>query len=156
MNLYEVLNKLEINYKEISHEKVMTVEEAKHIENMIEGIGGKNLFLTNKKGKYVLVLMDEDKKANIKDISKLVGISHLSFAHKEDLMNVLGLEEGSVTPLGIINDKDNLALIIIDEYLKDKKILVHPNTNTKTMSLQYNDLIKYIEYLNHEYLIVNL
>ena len=63
MNLYEVLNKLETNYKEISHEKVMTVEEAKHIENMIEGIGGKNLFLSNKKGKYVLVLMDEDKKA---------------------------------------------------------------------------------------------
>ena len=44
MNLYEVLNKLEINYEEISHEKVMTVEEAKHIENMIDGIGGKNLF----------------------------------------------------------------------------------------------------------------
>ena len=154
MNLYEVLNKLDIKYEEVSHEKVMTVEEAKHIEEMIEGIGSKNLFLTNKKGKYVLVLIHEDNQANIKSISKLVGIKHLSFAKPEELMEVLGLESGSVTPMGIINDQENKVLIVIGEELVDKKLLVHPNVNTKTMSLHYKDLIKYIEYLNHEYIIM--
>ncbi len=154
MNLYEVLNKLDIKYEEVSHEKVMTVEEAKHIEDMIEGIGSKNLFLTNKKGKYVLVLIHEDNQANIKSISELVGIKHLSFGKPEELMEVLGLESGSVTPMGIINDKENRVLIVIGEELVDKKLLVHPNVNTKTMSLHYKDLIKYIEYLNHEYIIM--
>ena len=154
MNLYEVLNKLDIKYEEVSHEKVMTVEEAKHIEDMIEGIGSKNLFLTNKKGKYVLVLIHEDNQANIKSISGLVGIKHLSFAKPEVLMEVLGLASGSVTPMGIINDTDNKVLIVIGEELVDKQLLVHPNVNTKTMSLHYKDLIKYIEYLNHEYIIM--
>ena len=154
MNLYEVLNKLDIKYEEVSHEKVMTVEEAKHIEEMIEGIGSKNLFLTNKKGKYVLVLIHEDNQANIKSISELVGIKHLSFAKPEELMEVLGLESGSVTPMGIINDQENKVLIVIGEELVDKKLLVHPNVNTKTMSLHYKHLIKYIEYLNHEYIIM--
>ena len=154
MNLYEVLNKLDIKYEEVSHEKVMTVEEAKHIEDMIEGIGSKNLFLTNKKGKYVLVLIHEDNQANIKSISEIVGIKHLSFAKPEVLMEVLGLASGSVTPMGIINDTDNKVLIVIGEELVDKQLLVHPNVNTKTMSLHYKDLIKYIEYLNHEYIIM--
>ena len=154
MNLYEVLNKLDIKYEEVSHEKVMTVEEAKHIEEMIEGIGSKNLFLTNKKGKYVLVLIHEDNQGNIKSISELVGIKHLSFAKPEELMEVLSLESGSVTPMGIINDQENKVLIVIGEELVDKKLLVHPNVNTKTMSLHYKDLIKYIEYLNYEYIIM--
>lgn len=154
MNLYETLKHLNIDYKEIEHEKVMTVEEAKHIEDMIEGIGSKNLFLTDKKDKYVLVLIHEDKQANIKSISELVGIKHLSFAKPEELMSVLGLEIGSVTPMGIINDTDNKVLLVIDESLIGKKLLVHPNINTKTMSIEYNDLIKYIEYLNHKYIIM--
>ena len=133
MNLYEVLNKLNIKYEEVEHEKVMTVDEAKHIENMIEGLGSKNLFLTNKKGKYVLVLLHEDKQANIKKIGELLDIKHLSFAKPVELMEVLGLEGGSVTPMGIINDKDNKVLILIDEYLVNKQLLVHPNVNTKTI-----------------------
>ena len=69
-------------------------------------------------------------------------------------MEVLSLESGSVTPMGIINDQENKVLIVIGEELVDKKLLVHPNVNTKTMSLHYKDLIKYIEYLNHEYIIM--
>lgn len=154
MNLYETLDYLNIDYKEIEHKKVMTVEEAKHIESMIDGIGSKNLFLTDKKDKYVLVLIHEDKQANIKKIGELIGIKHLSFAKPEELMDILGLEIGSVTPMGIINDTSNKVLLVIDESLIGKKLLVHPNINTKTISIEYNDLIKYIEYLNHEYIII--
>ena len=151
MNLYEVLDKLNIIYEEVSHEKVMTVEEAKNIENMIEGIGSKNLFLTDKKN-YYLVILEENKRADIKELMNIIGCSRLSFASSNRLKEILDLEEGSVTPFGIINDKDNKVMLLIDKDLKDNKLLFHPNINTKTMSVSYDDLIKFIEDQNHKYI----
>ena len=153
--LYDVLNDLNIEYEEVSHEKVMTVEEAMNLENMIDGIGSKNLFLTDKK-KYYLVILEENKRANIKELAELLNCKKLSFASSERLKEVLDLEDGSVTPMGIINDKDNKVTLVIDKDLIDKKILFHPNTNTKTMSIMYSDLIKFIEYEKHEYILGEL
>ena len=151
INLYETLDKLDIVYEEISHEKVMTVEEAKNIENMIEGIGSKNLFLTDKKN-YYLVILEENKRADIKELMNIIGCSRLSFASSNRLKEILDVEEGSVTPYGIINDKDNKVMLLIDKDLKNNKLLFHPNTNTRTISVSYDDLIKFIENQNHKYI----
>ena len=142
--LYEILKELNIEYEEVSHEKVMTVEEAMNLENMIDGIGSKNLFLTDKKN-YYLVILEENKRANIKELVNILECKKLSFASSERLKEVLDLEEGSVTPFGIINDKDNKVVLVIDKDLIGKKLLFHPNTNTKTMSVTYDDLIKFID-----------
>lgn len=150
--LFEILDKLEIKYELLEHGAVYTVDEAKELDNMIEGIGCKNLFLTNKKGKYFLVMIHEDKRANIKEIESLVDCKHLSFGKEEDLKEVLGLEAGSCTPLGIVNDKENKVVLVFDKDLVDKKVLCHPNKNTATLSLEFSDLIKFIEYLEHKYL----
>lgn len=150
--LFEILDKLEIKYELLEHEAVYTVDEAKELDNMLEGIGCKNLFLTNKKYKYFLVMIHEDKRANIKEIESLVDCKHLSFGKEEDLKEVLGLEAGSCTPLGIINDKENKVVLVFDKDLVDKKVLCHPNKNTATLSLEFSDLIKFIEYLEHKYL----
>ena len=80
-------------------------------------------------------------------------VAHLSFASIEELKNILNLEQGSVTPLGIINDEKNMVTIVIDKELQGKRLLVHPNTNKKTLSINYNDLIKFIEFEKHKYLI---
>lgn len=154
MDLYDILNKLCIDYKEIEHEPVFTIEQAQFIKNNIDGIGCKNLFLTNKKGNYYLVLLDESKKANIKEIAKLVNGSHLSFAKTKELKEILNLDQGCVTPLGLVNDKNNLVVVIIDKELKDEILLVHPNTNKKTISISYSNLIKFIEYEKHKYIIM--
>ena len=150
--LFEILDKLEIKYELLEHGAVYTVDEAKELDNMLEGIGCKNLFLTNKKGKYFLVMIHEDKRANIKEIESLVDCKHLSFGKEEDLKEVLGLEAGSCTPLGIVNDKENKVVLVFDKDLVDKKVLCHPNKNTATLSLEFSDLIKFIEYLEHKYL----
>ena len=154
MDLYKILNKLNIDYKEIEHETVYTIEQAQNIKCSICGVGCKTLFLTDKKGKYFLLMLNENKRANIKELTKILKVSKLSFASSEELKNILNLEQGSVSPLGIIYDSENLVTLIIDKDLKDKKILVHPNTNTKTVSIDYNDLIKFIENENHYYIIV--
>ena len=114
MNLYDVLEKLNINYTMIEHEALFTVEDAKNIEDNIEGIGCKNLFLTDKNN-YYLVVLQEDKRLDVKKIMKLVNSNRLSFAKEEELNELLKLKRGSVTPLGIINDVSNKVIIIIDK-----------------------------------------
>ena len=151
MNLYEILNKLNIKYDEIEHDAVYTVEEANRIESMIEGIGCKNLFLTDK-NKYFLYVLKDDKRADLKELAKYLNVLRLSFGNEDKLMELLGLTKGSVTPLGFINDKDNKVTVILDKDLVNCKLLCHHNTNTKTMNIEYDDLIKLIEYTEHEYI----
>ena len=154
MNIYEILKGLNIQYEEIEHEKVFTVDQAQNVKSKIEGIGCKNLFLTDRKGKYILVVLEDSKKANIKELAQISDMNRLSFASDEELKNILKLEQGSVTPLGIINDIENKVLIIIDKNLEHKKLLVHPNINTRTISIKYDDLIRFIEFENHKYILI--
>lgn len=156
MDLYEVFEKLNIVFEEKEHEPVTTIEEALMIADMIEGLGTKCLFLQDKKKHYYLVIAEENKRINIKEIAHIVAKSSLSFASAERLMEVMGLEAGSVTPFGIINDADKKVTILIDEELKDQKLLFHPNTNCKTISVEFDDLIKFIEFEDHSYLFFQL
>lgn len=153
MDILNILNDLNIKYELLSHQAVYTVEEAKQIENMIEGIGCKNLFLKDKHKNYYIFVLEENKRANLKELANYLKLSKLSFATSEELKVILNLEPGSVTPLSIINDKENLVTLILDQELNNNKILVHPNTNTKTVSLLFEGLIKFIEYTNHKYII---
>lgn len=153
MNIYEILDKLEIIYEEIEHPAVYTVEEANQIERMIEGIGCKNLFLTDKKGHYYLYVLKDNKKADLKELALKLNVLRLTFGNEDDLNNLLGLTKGSVTPLGVINDSDNKVILVFDSELVSEKLLCHPNVNTKTMSIDWNDLIKLIEYTKHSYII---
>ena len=153
MNIYEILKKLNINYQEIEHEAVFTIEEAKNIKNRIPGIGCKNLLLKDKK-QYLLVILEENKKADTKQIAKIANCSHLSFAKEEELEKILKLKRGSISPFGIINDQTNVVTILIDKDLQNQILLFHPNINTKTVAIHYNDLIKFIEFENHNYILL--
>lgn len=151
MELYDVLKELNINYEEVEHTPVYTVQDVKDLKLTIKGTGCKNLFLKNKKKEYYLLIMQEDKVADIKDIGKRANASHLSFGNETELKDILDLERGYCSPFGIINDTENKVVLIIDRELKGKKLLFHPNRNTATLSIDYKDLIKFIEYEKHEY-----
>ena len=140
IDIYEVLNKLNIEYQMVEHEEVFTAEQSKHIKNMIEGVGGKTLFLKDKNN-YYLYLLDDERQANLKFLSKSLNIGRLSFGNEDELYDKLKLKKGSVTPLGIINDNSSVILII-DKTLKGKKILTHPNINTATVSIRYDKVYK--------------
>lgn len=126
----ELLTKLEIPFQVVEHEPVCTIEEANHISNMIEGIGTKSLFLKDKKNYYLIILKD-DKTANIKQLEEKIGTKHISFAKEEELQNILQLSKGSVTPFGIINDKESKVLLMIDR-----------------------DLEKFIQHEDHAYILI--
>ncbi len=149
MNIYELLNKLEISYQEVNHPKAYTVKEIQNLHLKIKGIGCKNLFLKDKNSTYYLIVLEENKRANMKDLEKLLKTSKLSFASEKELQDILKVEKGSVTPLAIINDEKNLVTLLIDKELENKTLLVHPNTNDKTISITYEDLLKFIRFTHH-------
>ena len=154
MNIYELLKELNIKYDEREHIPIFTVEEGKKIDRNIEGIGCKNLFLKTHKDQFFLVTLEKDHEIKLNDLRKFLHVSNLHFAEEKYLHELLGVAKGSVTPLGIINDKNNKVTVVLDNAIVDKKILCHPLVNTKTINLDYKDLIKIIEYLNHQYIIL--
>lgn len=152
MNLYTILTGLEITYEEIEHDPVYTVEQAQPIKSIISGVGCKNLFLTDhKKTKYLLVIVEENKQADLKQIAVVAKTSRLSFVSNEELYEILQLFPGSVSPFGIIYDKANRVTLLIDKDLQGKQLLFHPNVNTKTLVISFEDMIKFIKYTNHAY-----
>ena len=152
--LYDIFEKLDIEYEKLEHEAVFTVEEALKIEGRINGLGCKNLFMKDKKKNFYLYVLREDKRADLKQLGKDLGTSNFRFCDEETLWDLLKLTKGSGTPLGIINDTDNQVTLIIDKDLdQEERLLVHPNRNTATVAVSYSDLIKFIEHENHEYII---
>lgn len=153
-NIYEVFKKLNISYEEIEHESVFTIEQAEHIKARLDGTGCKNLFLTDKKDTYILVVLEDKKRAELKEIARIAGTSRLSFASQEELGEILSLEPGGVTPLGIIHDAEHKVVLMIDRDLQGKRLLVHPDVNTRTISIAYQDLIQLIEFETNQYMII--
>lgn len=151
MDIYDILDKLDIKYDEIIHKNVYTIKEAEVLKDRIDGVGVKNIFLTNKRGGYFLVLIKDNKRLDIKGLESIFNTGHLSFGSDIELKDILGIESGSVSVLNIINDKLNKVFIFIDKELVSKRILFHSNINTRTISINYNDVIRVIDYLNHDY-----
>lgn len=154
MDLYEVLKQLNITYDEVEHEAIYTIEEADKIKIDLDGIECKNLFLKDKRHFY-LYMLDEHKKVDLKELRKKINSGALSFAREEILKEKLGVIAGCVTPLGIINNKEKDVIIVLDKDLLEYNVWVHPNMNTKTMTLSCKDLIRFIEYCNNEYIIID-
>lgn len=141
------LNELNINYKEIEHTPVYTIEDMDNLGNIFENAKiCKNLFVRDQKGKrHFLIVLPEEKRAPLAEIATKIESTKLSFASEERLMRYLKLEPGSVTPLAVINDESNEIEVVFDEDLKNENLLgVHPCTNTTTILLTPNDLEKYI------------
>lgn len=151
--LFDCFDKLDIKYNIVEHKAVYTIDEINDINIDIDGIGCKNLFLTDHKGNYYLVVLEDTKRADLNSLRKLVGSKRLSFGSEEDLYNIMKLKKGSCTPLGIINDKDNKVVVLLDKDLVNNKIQCHPNRNTATISIEYFDLIRFLEYNMHQYIL---
>lgn len=142
----EKLSELGIDYERFDHPSVYTMEEMDSLGIFSKGIIGKNLFLRDNKGKrHFLVFVYGDKHTNLEAIQNELGIKHMSFGSAERLDKYLGLTKGSVSPLGVINDKEAAVEFIIDNDFKNCSCVgVHPNQNTSILWLSFEDLVKVI------------
>lgn len=152
MDILEVLKNLNITYEIQEHVPVYTVDDIKKNSWKLKGIGGKNLFLKDARGKFFLYILPQDKRSDLKILANKINSKRLSFANEVELKTYLGLIPGSVTPLGVINDKESIVTLVLDKELKNKILLVHPNRNTATIAIRYEDLIKFINYCGNKYM----
>ena len=112
----------------------------------------KNIFVRDdKKRNYYLITVKGDKKVNLKYFKEKYHTRSLSFASEQDLMAILGLQAGSVTPLGLINNTVHKVQFYLDQdFLDEPKLIgIHPNDNTATVWLKTDDLITLIEELRN-------
>lgn len=158
MELFKLLDELEIKFQTLEHAAVYTVEESRQLKifEKLDGQACKNLFLRSKRGDFFILTLPAEKRADLKLIAKLLNLPRLSFASETELEKFLGLHTGAVTPLGIINDDTKKVRLILDAELQGKKLLLHPNTNTATISLTFEDLLKIIRRTGHEYFLVEV
>jgi Ala-tRNA(Pro) deacylase len=140
------LTSLGIAYERFEHPPVATVEEAANHWAGIDAAHCKNLFLRNQKGnRHYLVIIAHTKRADLRAVANQIGDGKLSFASPERLMTYLGVTPGSVSPAGLINDRDHHVRVFIDRDLKNAtRISFHPNVNTATLTVAFADFQRFL------------
>ena len=134
-------------YDRVDHEAVFTMEAMDALELPFAEAVVKNLCLRDdKKRNYYLVVMPEDKPANLKALRVALEARPLRFASEDDLQGILGLRGGAVSPFGVLNDEEGKVQVVIDEALRDwPAVGVHPNDNTATLRVPLSDLLALFE-----------
>jgi Ala-tRNA(Pro) deacylase len=156
---YDFLDNLGVEYKRIDHEPAMTMEVCEEIDKTLQAVICKNLFLCNRQQTaFYLLMIPSDKKFKTKDISVQINSSRLSFAGEEFMEKFLDITPGSVSVLGLMNDKENAVKLLIDEDVLNAEFFgCHPCINTSSLKIRVEDLKnKIIPALGHEPTVVKL
>ena len=139
---YAFLDKLGIQFDRVEHAPALTMEGCAEAESALQIHICKNLFLCNRqKTRFYLLIMPGDKPFKTKELSGQMGISRLSFAEEQYMEEFLDIHPGSVSVLGLMNDKDHHVTLIIDEdVLKEEFFGCHPCENTSSIRIKTADL----------------
>lgn len=134
---YDLLDGLNISYQRVDHEKADTMEICAAIDTVLGAPICKNLLLCNRQcTAFYLLMMPADKVFKTKDLSAQIGSSRLSFADGSYMEQFLDITPGSLSILGLMNDKENNVQLLIDaDILKDAYIGCHPCINTSSLRL---------------------
>ena len=140
--IYQYLTGKGISYEVTEHGAVYNMEDLATMDLPYPDSDAKNLFVRDdKKRKYYLITVKGEKRVNLKEFRKAHGLRNLSFASPDDLMAIMGLIPGAVTPLGLLNAEEKKVIFYLDQELEDSLIGVHPNDNTATVWMQSKDLM---------------
>ena len=152
LNLLKELNDFGAEFLIYEHPPLRTVEESKTFRGKINGGHTKNLFLRDKKKNNYLVTANENQEVDLKNLASFISTSRLSFGSPDRLNQYLGVKPGAVSPLALINDKQNEVIFYIDQNLLKQEILnFHPLINTLTISLKVSDFKKYLLLIKHNF-----
>ena len=156
---YDLLDSLGVPYRRIDHDAANTMELCRAIDIALEATICKNLLLCNRQcTAFYMLMMPGDKVFKTKDLSAQIGSSRLSFASGEYMEQLLDITPGSLSVLGLMNDKEMKVQLLIDEdILTGEYIGMHPCINTSSLRLKTSDLMeKIIPAMGHTTTIVKL
>ncbi|MCI5919012.1 MAG: prolyl-tRNA synthetase associated domain-containing protein [Roseburia sp.] len=157
---YDLLDKLGIFYERVDHEAAMTMEACKEIDEVLApAVICKNLFLCNsQKTRFYLLMIRDDKKFKTKEISPQIPSPRLSFAPEEYMEKFLDITPGSVSVLGLMNDKEHQVKLLVDEdVLKSEYLGCHPCINTSSLRMKVEDVFgTFLKEIEHDYMVVKV
>lgn len=156
---YDLLDRLGVAYERVDHEPAMTMEVCQAIDEVLQATICKNLFLCNRQETaFYLLMMPDDKPFRTKDLSAQIGSARLSFAKPEYMEQFLDITPGSVSVMGLMNDKEKRVQLLIDEdVLNSEYVGCHPCINTSSIRLLTKDLLdEVIPAMEHAYIKVKL
>ena len=159
IRVYDFLDALGIEYQRVDHEAAMTIDACEEIDRTLEISICKNLFLCNRqKTSFYLLMMPGDKKFKTKDLSAQINSARLSFGKPEYMEEFLDITPGSLSVLGLMNDREQRVQLLIDEdILKDPYIGCHPCINTSSLKIRTQDMMeKIIPEMKHSPMLVRL
>ncbi len=156
---YDFLDDLGINYLRVDHKEAENMEICSEIEKVLGAQICKNLFLCNRQEtQFYLLMMPANKPFKTKDLSKQIESSRLSFASAQNMEKYLDITPGSVSILGLMNDKENAVRLLVDkDLMAEEYIGVHPCINTSSLKIKTENIFKIIaDALSHPMTVVEL
>ena len=159
IRVYDLLDSLGVDYERLDHEAAMTMEACEEIDRALDATICKNLFLCNRQETdFYLLMIPGNKKFKTKDISAQIHSARLSFAKPEYMEQFLDITPGSVSVMGLMNDKEKRVQLLMDEdVLKGEYIGCHPCINTSSLRIRTEDMMqKVIPAMEHTPQIVHL
>lgn len=157
--VYDLLDKLQISYRRIDHEPLMTIEACQAADELLGVEICKNLFLCNRQQtQFYLLLMPGKKNFKTKYLSQQIGSARLSFGDAQYMEKYLNITPGSVSVMGLMNDRENQVQLLIDRELLDAEWFgCHPCINTSCLVMKTRDVLeKILPEVHHEYRVVEL
>jgi Ala-tRNA(Pro) deacylase len=150
--LFAFFNRLGIRHSTVRHPPLFTVEQSQTLRGQIPGAHTKNLFLKDKKGALFLVTALEDAVIELNSLHNRIGAKgRFSFGRADQMLEVLGVEPGSVTPFGVLNDTQGRVTVVLDATLMTHDMInAHPLTNTMTTTVARDDLLRFLRATGHE------
>ena len=157
--VYDLLDELGIEYKRADHTHADTIEDCEEVEKVIGVQICKNLFLCNRQmTDFYLLMMPALKPFRTAVVSKLIGTSRLSFGNADFMEEFLDITPGSVSVMGLMNDKNNRVQLLVDKDLADGEyIRCHPCINTSTLKIKTEDIFKkFLPRVHHKPLVIDI
>lgn len=150
---YDALDALGIEYFRADHEHADTIEACEGVEKVLGCRICKNLFLANRQQtEFYLLLMPGEKPFKTKVLSKQINSARLSFGTPEFMEELLDITPGSVSVLGLLNDKNGRVKLLVDrDLLRDEFLGCHPCINTSSLKIRTADIVeKFLPWVKHE------
>lgn len=152
IRVYDLLDHLNIKYERVDHEALETMEACKEVDEILNAVICKNLFLCNtQKTNFYLLMLKGDKRLKTSVLSKQINTARLSFAETEYMEKYLDIQPGSVSVMGLMNDTENKVQLLMDEELLEYEYIgCHPCINTSSLRLKVRDVMElFLPFVHH-------
>ncbi len=157
-DIYKFLDAHNIEYQRHDHPPVYTVEDVKRLVPDLPGAKTKNLFIRDNKGKrHFLIIMEDEKRVNMKSLPKVIESTRLRFGSPDRLKKYLGVDPGAVSLFAIVNDANKAVEVIIDRALwKSEAFQFHPLVNTSTLVISRENVQRLLDSTGHRIRILDV